>query len=165
MSLPSHELGFNPEVIRGVMKPLQEQGVGIEISAGRVVPVLPKDTKITADQIKTLTDYLNHIAPELSGINSRSAEVIATPLEGFQTDPDPNYNKDMIMYGPSQENDFVKKRMERLASVRQAVTEAQNATQPGPDRVGAIKAATFARTHLPDLGLKTVTNFIRASAK
>jgi hypothetical protein len=149
--------------VRGIMKSLQEQGVGIEIKDGVVNPSLPEGKTLTPDQTKTLTNYLNRIAPELAGINTNSAGIIAGALEKFQNDQ--SYRQDVVMYGPSPEDDFAAKRMERIANIRQAVTEAQTTSQPGPDRIGAIKAATFVRTHLVDLGLATTTNFVRALNK
>lgn len=147
-------------MVRGILKPIQEAGVGVVIENGSVTLKLSDGVLITPDQDKSLTNYMNRIAPELSGVNAKSAGGVIGALEKFQADP--AYAKDIIMYGPSLEDDFAAKRMERLASVRQAVTEAQMNSQPGPERVQAVKVATFARTHLPDLGLNTTINYLKA---
>jgi hypothetical protein len=161
--LGTEESAIDTNQVRGVMKSLQEQGIGIEIKNGVVSPSLPEGKTITPDQTKTLTNYLNRIAPELAGINSNSAGIINSALEKFRNELP--YRQDMVMYGPSLEDDFAEARMKRIAAVRQAVTEAQMTSQPGPERIGSIKAATFVRTHIVDLGLTTTENLIKAINK
>lgn len=148
------------QTAREVLKPIQEKGVSISLDQGKVSITLPEESSITPNKEKSLSAYLDSISPELSGVGKSAAKVIASSLEALKEDP--SYSKDMIMYGPSLEPDYAKTRMERLANARKLVTEAQLKSQPGPERVQAIKAATFARTHLPDLGLSTTINFLNA---
>jgi hypothetical protein len=148
------------QTTRDILKPIQAKGVGITIDQGEVIMSLPENESISSDNEKSLATYLNSISSELSGVNESSAKAISSTLEGLKQDP--KYSHDMIMHSPSLEDDLAKARMERLANARKMVTEAQMKTQPGPERVQAIKAATFARTHLPDLGLATTINFLNA---
>lgn len=154
------EIIINQNEIRGIIKPLQESGIGIEINERKINPIIPDGKTLTSDQIKNLSTHFNYIFQELDGVKSESALKIAEALNKFKDDD--AYKKDLIMYGPSLEDDFAAKRTTRLASARQEVTNAQTNTAPGQERIGAIKAATFARTHLPDLGLITTINILRS---
>ena len=158
--LNTPEIVTNQNEIRGMIIPLQERGIGIEINEGKVNPIVPEGKLLTPDQRKKLSTYFNTIFQELGGIKPESASKIAEALEAFQNND--AYKKDLIMYGPSLEDDFAAERMNRLASARQEVTNAQMNTSPGQERIDAIKAATFARSHLPDLGLLTTINFLRS---
>lgn len=160
MDIGSPELAINQNEIRQSIKPLQEKGIGVEIKEGKANAVFPEGTLPTPEQNVKITKYFNALSTEMVGVSVTSAAKIAEALEKYQNDP--AYRKDMIMYGPSLEDDFAASRMKRLETARQEVTTAQMNTAPGMERVGAIKAATFARTHLPDLGLQTTINFLRA---
>ena len=158
--LDSPEIVTNPNEIKGMIKPFQEQGINVEINAGKVNPIFPEGRNLTPDQSKKLSTYFNNIFQELGGIKAESASKIAEALEKYKDND--AYKKDLIMYGPSLEDDFAAQRMKRLETIRGEITNAQMSTQPGLERMGAIKAATFARTHVADLGLLTTINFLRS---
>jgi hypothetical protein len=161
--LNSPEIVSSPNEIRGIIKPFQVQGVDVEVNDGKVNPIAPEGKALTPDQSKKLTSYFNNIFQELGGVKPESASKIAEALEKYKDDD--TYKKDMIMYGPSLEDDFAEQRMNRLETARREITNAQMNTQPGQERMGAIKAATFARTHLADLGLLTTINLLRSIKK
>lgn len=148
------------QTTRAILKPIQEKGVDVAIDQGKVAVISPEGLSITPDNKNFLTSYLNNILPELDGVSGSASKIISSALEKLVQDP--AYTQDMIMYGPSLEPDYAETRMERLATARDLVTKAQMNTQPGPERIQAVKAATFARTHLPDLGLATTISYLNA---
>ncbi|OGM09747.1 hypothetical protein A2159_02870 [Candidatus Woesebacteria bacterium RBG_13_34_9] len=158
--LDTPEIVSNPNEIKGIIKPFQEHGINIVVSEGKINPILPEGKTLSPDQAKKVSTYFNNVYQELGGIRSDSALKISEALEKYKDND--AYRKDLIMYGPSLENDFAAQRIKRLETVRQEITNAQTNTQPGLERMQAIKAGTFARTHVADLGLLTTINFLRS---
>ena len=156
-SFPSTEVS-NTNEVRSIIKDFQNDGVSLSVKDGKITPEFLGGFPPKSNQVEILSKYFNDIAPELSGVRGENIGDIVETLRKFENDP--YYVKDLVHFGSSLENDWAKKRMERLAKIREEVTNAQMNSDFGQKRIQCVKAATFVRKHIPDLGLKTTINFL-----
>jgi hypothetical protein len=162
------EFGETPKdiPIRGITKGIQESGLPIHLDPSQGFTVkAPEGSNISPQKLSQLQEFINQAAREpnknLLQVTPASASKVADALHRLAEKE--GYTEDLVHYGPAIVG-TVEDRMKRLANARRLITETQQQTLRGDwkDKPGIIKAAIFARSHLPDLGVLIIINTLRA---
>jgi hypothetical protein len=161
--MPGGEELINQTQIRGITKGFEVGGLNTNVEGGKLKILLPIESSGITSGISLVESYINQKTGGLFTCKPESLEQIINvlkPLTGKR-----EYS-DLIMYGPSKEG-FVEDRMARLQTIRDSVTELQqkNMEEGWKDMPGLVKSATFVRSSIVDLGLKTTINILEALSK